>query len=96
MAILLIHGGAGKIAERSQADYEAGLRDALDEGYAALERAAVRLWRQGCTGLEIESLLGLGKGSASRMLRRRRVRVCRSEALRRAWRNGRRQQGRAA
>ncbi len=36
MAILLIHGGAGKIAERSQADYEAGLRDALDEGYAAL------------------------------------------------------------
>ena len=36
MAILVIHGGAGTIAERYQAAYEAGLRTALAAGHAAL------------------------------------------------------------
>src|SRR5690625_5053403 len=36
MAILLIHGGAGTIAERYTADYEAGLKEALAAGEAAL------------------------------------------------------------
>lgn len=36
MAILLIHGGAGTIAERFQAGYEAGLKPALAAGHAAL------------------------------------------------------------
>src|SRR5690554_6001285 len=40
MAILLIHGGAGKIAERFQPEYEAGLRAALESGYAALTQGA--------------------------------------------------------
>ncbi len=37
MAILLIHGGAGNIAQRDQAAYEEGLRSALAAGTAALE-----------------------------------------------------------
>lgn len=36
MAILLIHGGAGTIAERYQAAYEAGLKTALATGHEAL------------------------------------------------------------
>ena len=36
MAILVIHGGAGTISERNQADYEAGLAAALEAGRAAL------------------------------------------------------------
>lgn len=36
MAILLIHGGAGSIAERFQANYEEGLKPALAAGYEAL------------------------------------------------------------
>lgn len=36
MAILLIHGGAGTIAERYQAAYEAGLQAALTAGHEAL------------------------------------------------------------
>ncbi|MFA5594279.1 MAG: isoaspartyl peptidase/L-asparaginase [Trueperaceae bacterium] len=39
MAILLIHGGAGSIAERYQEAYEAGLRAALAAGHAALTGA---------------------------------------------------------
>ncbi len=38
MAILLIHGGAGAISERHGADYEAGLRQAAEAGYAALNQ----------------------------------------------------------
>src|SRR5690554_3809946 len=40
MAILLIHGGAGTIAERYQAAYEAGLETALAAGAAALTGGA--------------------------------------------------------
>lgn len=40
MAILLIHGGAGTIAERYQAAYEAGLETALAAGVAALTGGA--------------------------------------------------------
>lgn len=39
MAILIIHGGAGTIAERYQAAYEAGLKSALEAGHEALKGA---------------------------------------------------------
>lgn len=40
MAILLIHGGAGTIAERYQAEYEAGLAAALTAGWQELNAGA--------------------------------------------------------
>lgn len=39
MSILLIHGGAGTISEQNQEAYEAGLKAALEAGWAALTGA---------------------------------------------------------
>ena len=40
MAIILIHGGAGTIAEADRAAYHAGLSAARDAGFAALQKGA--------------------------------------------------------
>lgn len=65
MRALLIHGGAGTIAEEDQAAYEAGLRAALEAGYRALREGARQAVLAAVTAMEDDpGAFNAGTGSA--------------------------------
>jgi beta-aspartyl-peptidase (threonine type) len=64
-ATLLVHGGAWAIPEEAQADHEAGVRAALEAGYAVLERGGTSLdaVEAAVTVLEDDPTFDAGRGS---------------------------------
>ena len=65
VATLLVHGGAWAIPAEAQADHEAGVRAALEAGYAVLERGGTALdaVEAAVTVLEDDPTFDAGRGS---------------------------------